>query len=390
MALATNPSRATSSKAHWMLLVARPARTEDVCSLERIASNVAIGNTRPDQDRIIKQIELSEQVLSNPSFPPRQGIIYLVTEMYKAGKPPKIVGHGKLQYAASASWQLATRARSHDNNSSVDVPVLRYSSELTEALEIAGNAVLPAFRNMKIGKFQTFARVLFAVQHKMPGVKLLFADLLTQRTSPAEATGKKNLGKPAGNSYRFPFYEQVVRPLLGNVEYDEADLRRYDDIDTSNGSCAFLNSHLGSQVLSDGRVESAVELVLHALPPSVLKYLGKVGKDTVGAEKSLRAIGFRESDKRDILDGGKYMLAELDHLNNTTNCKKKKIQICPDDDDDVERKKVVFTPSVDRARYSAMAVHGDDRDSHLRVHASVAKLAGLVNGQTVTVMDNGL
>ena len=273
------------------LLVCRPAVEGDLDRLIEIAQEVNLGSTRPDKKSILEQIAICKNTLTG-SISWEQGILYLVTEIVSDNGSREVVGSCKLQKMAEGCWARVTHQRvakmvSEGRRRRAEYDQLAYDSSKINALEFSGNAVLQAYRNQGIGTFHTQARLLFLLAHTVPGIKYLYADLLTDSIDNA-----------------FPFYETVVRPLIGrDIGYDAADDLRYFDTQ-------FFESLLGKV----GDSDPPVQIPIHTLPPDIRRNLGKVRDQTIPAKKVLEKYKFRETRKFDLLDGGQYMEIHLDEL----------------------------------------------------------------------------
>jgi len=280
---------AVSERRH-RVLVCRPAVESDVDRLIEIAQEVNLGNTRPDEKSILEQIAICKNTLTgNISW--EQGILYLATEITSDQGGREVVGSCKLQKMVEGCWAKVTHQRvarmASEGRRRAEYDQLAYDSSKMNALEFSGTAVLQAYRNQGIGTFHVQARLLFLLTHVVPGVKYLYADLLTDSLDNT-----------------FPFYETIVRPLIGrDIDYDRADTLRYYDIQ-------FFEALLGKV----GDSDPPVQIPLHVLPPDIRRGLGKVRDQTMPAKRVLTKYGFRETQKFDLLDGGQYMEVQLDEL----------------------------------------------------------------------------
>jgi arginine/ornithine N-succinyltransferase beta subunit len=287
------PTAARAGRRHRVLRC-RPALPDDLLHLLTMAEEVNLGNTRADEKRIRQQIKDCHATLAG-TLQWEQGLLYLVTEVL-GEKTPELVGSCKLQKMAEGCWAKLPHARVGrtvaDDRRRAEYEELVFDASKKNALEFSGNVVPEAHRNQGIAKLHGQARLLYLVTHGFPGVVYLYADLLTDRVNGV-----------------FPFYELIVRPLIGaDIDYDAADDLRYN-------AMAFYEAVLGK--LGDNY--PPVSIPIHALPEQIRSHLGRVREQTIPAQKVLRKLGFRESNKYDLLDGGQYMeiqFADLKRANN--------------------------------------------------------------------------
>jgi arginine/ornithine N-succinyltransferase beta subunit len=102
----------------------------------------------------------------------------------------------------------------------------------------------------------------------------------------------------ADDAGQYPFYEQIVRRLFGNLDYDTVDAYRYA---RCNGRSPILDEFL------DARGDQPrANIPCHLLPEPIRENLGKVREQTIGCQKNLERFGFARVDKYDVLDGGQY------------------------------------------------------------------------------------
>jgi arginine/ornithine N-succinyltransferase beta subunit len=278
--------RKGEGKSRRCILLTRPAQPEDLESLLEIAKEVNLANTRADPEAILRQIDISEKTLAN-AVSWDQGLLLLSTRLYDHENQSCVVGNCKLQMMVDACWIKVPRQRVGRMPARprfrVEYDVLRYSSSKSAAMELSGNAVLQKYWGLGIGKFQIQARLLFLLTHEIPSVACLEADLLTRSVRKT-----------------FPFYERVVRAMVGNLEYDDADVLRYTDI-------GFFESLLGPV-----GGEPAMHIPLHSLELEILEALGTVREQTKAVQAVLHSYGFRKSNKYDLLDGGQYYETGID------------------------------------------------------------------------------
>lgn len=263
----------------YQYLVARPARTDEaeIRQLLSAAETVNLGNTRSDTVREL--VSISEETLHG-AVPWDQGLVYLATEYHAPGiAEPMIAGSCKLQCMVGACWALKPHVRWAHRRYRSQYDVLIYESERTYGLEMAGNVVLPRYQSQRIGTFHTQARLLFALIHVREPMDHLYADLLTPDTNGV-----------------YPFYEHVVKALIGNISYDQADRLRYEDV-------TLLDALLGP---NDVAREPACQFPIHILPEEIRSQFGTIREITQRAQRALERYNFKKINKFDFLDGGQY------------------------------------------------------------------------------------
>jgi len=339
--------------------VSRIARPGDIPALLRLARETDIGSIRADHERTAHEVEICHQTLQG-KIPWEQGMLFLVTDCYREGYPPALVGQAKIRWAFDACWlmtsglgQLAGKTTRHD--------VLVYHSERSGALEFAGNAVLESHQSQGIGGFQTKARVLFLVLFDLPGVSKIFADFLTP-----DVDG------------RYPFYEEIVRSLLGNRDYDEVDAHRHE---ARGRRVAFFELHLGR---TDD--QPACEILLHTLPAHIRNTFGSIRPQSLPAAKALQRYGFTACNKYDLLDGGQYMETSIASLRATARTKTCYVEKASRSGPVDNRQRAVFAPK--RAMPQFVAVWGNaNTDGHrLLIDPELFQTLKLNAGEPVAVL----
>jgi arginine/ornithine N-succinyltransferase beta subunit len=276
----------------FQCLVARPAREDEaeIHDLLAAAEIVNLGNTRGETVREL--VTISEETLRG-MIPWDQGLLYLATEYHgDDAAVPAIVGSCKLQCTVGACWVRKRHIRvSHrrlaERRYRSEYDLLVYDATRADGLEMAGNVVLPEYRSQGIGTFHTQARLLFALIHTIEPIDHLYADLLTPDTHGV-----------------YPFYEHVVKPLLDNMSYEDADRLRYEDI-------SLLNELLGANNVAH---EPACQFPIHLLPEEISSQFGTIREITKRAQNALERYNFRKIDTFDFLDGGQYFSLSLEDL----------------------------------------------------------------------------
>lgn len=265
--------------------VCQPAAKEEISSLATIAKEVNLGSTR--EATVDYYVDMSRHTISGEA-PWTEGLLFLMTSRHTPGGDPTIVGNCKLQPGVGGYWTIQRRQRGYREQYKAQHDWLVYRRNDPNSLEFAANALIASERGAGIGRLQTDARVLFLLLYEQElresfgGLKLLYANLLT-----TESEGG------------FAFYEEIVRPFLGNLNYHTADRERYR---TRHGSGSpFLDAFLDKQ-----QNDSEVQIPCHLIPKQIKDELGVVRPETINAERLLEKFGFQKADKYDVLDGGQY------------------------------------------------------------------------------------
>jgi arginine/ornithine N-succinyltransferase beta subunit len=255
---------------------------------------------RSEEEKNLLAIEQSARTLAG-DLPWQQGLLLLAADLFPLGGAAREpAGTIKLQVGWGGCWRKTRHARLFN------VPGLRTWAEseyLTYqpnhpdeyTLELAGLSVHPSHRGKKVARFMTQAWALFVLlyqeelQRRIGTITSLYANVLT-----ADAEGK------------YAFYEQVVRQLFGNLDYNTVDAYRYA---RCNARSPILDEFL------DERGEQPRARILYNLLPEELRQdLGKVREQSVGCQKNLEKLGFCRTDKYDVLDGGQYFESTIARL----------------------------------------------------------------------------
>ncbi len=278
-----------SAPLHPWFLACRPTRAEDLAAISSIAGEVNIASMVSDSEFLEAKIRKSQATLA-ASMSWQDGLAFFVTELHGYGATsPLMVGSASLNKGAGGYWLKRRRERT-SGKMFVLTEYLTFEAvpKSVNSIEFSSNVVRSDFRNtsgLRIGNFQTTARIAFLLKHRqmivndIGDISFLFANLLT--------------GMVDGE---YPFYEKVVRPFLGNIDYDKADQQRYQDSD-------FLDQLLSRR----SQLHDSPELPVHLVEAAISHKLGEVRAETKGAEKALSNFGFRRVDQFDALDGGRFV-----------------------------------------------------------------------------------
>lgn len=338
--------------------VARIVQPGDVPALLRLARETDIGSIRADRQRIAHEVEICHMTLRG-EIPWEQGMLFLVTDCYRAGERPRLVGQAKIRWAFDACWLRMPRLGQRAGKT-VQHDVLVYHSERSGALEFAGNAVLESYQSQGIGGFQTKTRVLFLILFDLPGVSKIFADFLTRDVSG-----------------RYPFYEEVVRSLLENREYDVVDAHRHE---ARGRRVAFFESCLGPS-----GTQPACEILLDSLPAEIGDSFGAIRPKSLPAAKALQKYGFAPCNKYDLLDGGQYMETSIASLRATARTKTLLVEkVSPAESEDGQR--AVFAPNRPMPGFVAAWGNANVAANRLLIDPDLCEMLHLKAGEPVTVL----
>ena len=301
--------RADKIMPYWCL-VARPTQDtrSEINALKELAGTVDVGNTRPE--KIHSQLQISNAKLREELTSWDDALIFFATDLYPPGSAmPILAGSSKIQQLFDDCWIKVADTNAAYRQHLSKTEKLVFSTKYSNALELAGNAVLPQYEKCYIGTFQIQWRLLFAMTYGIEPKTWLIANLLT--TKP--------------KSGKYPFFEKAFKPLLGNfpklppgvqkcsrakfprhLVYDEVDELRYQHPE-------FIEKLLGPK----GKLPR--EIPIYMLPEAVQTLLGNVKEDTQRVQRTLMRYGFQLLDKFDLLDAGQYI--GTSYANLISNCK---------------------------------------------------------------------
>jgi arginine/ornithine N-succinyltransferase beta subunit len=294
----------TEGAGKFRFLVARPAARADLAGMMEIAGSVNLASMRGEEEKNRLAIEQSARTLGG-ALPWQQGLLLLGADLFPAGGgPAELAGNVKLQVGWGGCWKKTRHARLFNFpglQTWAEHEYLTYQPNDPDeyTLELAGLSVLPRHRGKSVARFLSEAWALFV---------LLYRDELRRQVGTIASLFANVLTADAGG--RYPFYEQVVRPLFGGLDYDTVDAYRYARCDARS---PILDEFL------DARGEQPRARILCQLLPDALRQgLGQVRDQSVGCQRNLERLGFSRTDKYDVLDGGQYFETTLDRLDRTT------------------------------------------------------------------------
>jgi arginine/ornithine N-succinyltransferase beta subunit len=263
-------------------LCLRPASGDlaEADALLRIAETIDVGATRPDREAISADLLATRRALDE-NLHSRDAVACFVTRGLGLGDGEAIVGSCKLGSTESMAWHRTVERRTTWGGRKAEYFVFELEHSGSSAVELSGNAVDPALRRNGIGRFQVQARLLFLHLHPSPQATDCYANLLAP-----EVSGE------------YPLYEAIVKPLLGGMDYDEADRLRYR-------TTAEIVS-----LLKDGKA-GGPRFPAHLVPAGLRPLMG-VAKPLVGSvQAALESYGLRPNGHFDLLDFGPLLSASL-------------------------------------------------------------------------------
>jgi arginine/ornithine N-succinyltransferase beta subunit len=284
-------------------LVARPASPVDLAGMMEIAGSVNLASMRGEEAKNRLAVEQSARTLAG-ALPWQQGLLLLGADLFPAGGgPAELAGNVKLQVGWGGCWKKTRHARLFNFpglQTWAEHEHLTYQPNAPDqyTLELAGLSVLPRHRGKSVARFLSEAWALFVLLHqdelrrRIGTIASLYANVLT-----ADADG------------RYPFYEQVVRPLFGGLDYDTVDTYRYARCDA--------RSPILDEFLDARGEQPRARIPCHLLPEELRQGLGQVREQSVGCQKNLERLGFARTDKYDVLDGGQYFETTFARLDRT-------------------------------------------------------------------------
>lgn len=289
--------------AKFRFLVARPAAPADLSGMMEIAGSVNLASMRAEEAKNRLALEQSARTLAG-ALPWQQGLLLLGADLFPAGGgPAELAGNVKLQVGWGGCWKKTRHARLFNFpglQTWAEHEYLTYQPNDPDeyTLELAGLSVLPRHRGKSVARFLSDAWALFVLLYRedlrrqIGSIVSLYANVLT-----ADVAGQ------------YPFYEQVVRPLFGGLDYDTVDAYRY-------ARCG-ARSPILDEFLDARGEQPRARILCQLLPEALRQGLGQVRDQSVGCRKNLERLGFARTDKYDVLDGGQYFETTPDRLDRT-------------------------------------------------------------------------
>ncbi|MBS0163850.1 MAG: arginine N-succinyltransferase [Nitrospira sp.] len=297
----------TERRRNFGYMVCEPASAEMVDELRVIAEQVRLPSQPPEKARLLALTERSGLTIAG-ELAWSQGVLYLAARRPSSDEKSRleVVGTGQITVTAGEGgyWRkkrIARSPRRPGSEASVifqEFLVFQRRTERDFSFELAGNSVRRDQRSQRVGRFMTESRVLFL---KLYGSAILKTFGLAEERN---LTVYANLLPPRINDY-YPFFESIVRPLIDNMPYEDADRSRYAGL-------TVLEDLLSSTGARDMFPDTMVPLPL--LSEDLRRAIGTVRDETRPAQAALERFGFRRSDKFDTLDAGQFFEIELSQL----------------------------------------------------------------------------
>jgi arginine/ornithine N-succinyltransferase beta subunit len=319
-----------ADKESFRYLVARPAVATDLAAIMQVAGHVNLASMRAEEARNKLAIEQSTRTLAG-ELPWQQGLLLLAADLFPFdNKACELAGQIKLQVGWGGCWKKTRQSRLFQVpgvHAWADQEFLSYQANPHDqyALELAGLSVLPRHQGKRIARFLAQSWALFILlyqkelQRRIGTIAHLYANVLT-----ADAQGK------------FPFYERVVRPLFGGLDYDTVDNFR-------SARCNARSPILDEFLDSRGDQPSA-RIACHLLPEGLRNDLGKVRPQSMGCARNLEQLGFCRTDKYDVLDGGQYFENTLARLDATLKRDEQRVRPVPEEQIPADAPRLTVAP----------------------------------------------
>lgn len=368
-------------RARFEFLLCRPAKLDDAEGLVKVAKAAELPSQPPTLEGIKGIIELSTLTLDG-RLKWRQGGLYLAAFLNKKEAGDGVVeciGAGQIFLNFGGAWHekdISRRSVAADQR--VNQRFLVYQKHKTDEviIELAGNSVLAEMRDRRIGRFITESRVLFLKIYGEQIIDNLNIDSLNHAQVVSNLLTKNDVNG------QYPFYENVVRPLVGGKEYSYVDEKRYDHI-------PLLDDFLGSD---DPEQEDGVSIPRHLLPKTIDDDIGLVREQTIGAEVALKRFGFHKDSKYDALDGGQYLTTPLGTLVNVVEtrdytCRRQRKDVLLANP---RAHHATIAPTkramADFGCVRALVYQDDDEPGVLEIEEAAANALSLNNGEAVALL----
>ena len=348
LAQAKPPTRSNEEDPeNYRYVIVRPVVPADLDSIVEIVEDVDLASMRKDPDMNSNFIRMSMETLAG-KLTWRQGLLFLALEMAPTrtsdhpyerstgkaalGDRTAVVGTTRLQIGWGGCWKVKPESR-HVKIQGKSVwanhQYLVYQPNERDqyALEFAGTSVHKQHQGKRLSKVLTQARVLFILLHQSRmeenikgDIAYLYANLLT--------TDKEG---------KYPFFERIVKPLFGGLDYDTMDNSRYD-------ARSDARSPILDEFLDQRGDNTRANIPHHLLPGDILENLGRVRRKTKPAEKNLLNFGFEKADKYDVLDGGRYYENNIATLEDLAHRTTYTVERTSDQDIPADSPRLTFAP----------------------------------------------
>jgi arginine/ornithine N-succinyltransferase beta subunit len=357
-------------------LVARPAVAADLPAILQVARHVNLASMRAEETKNKLAIEQSTRTLAG-ELPWQQGLLLLAADLFPLhNKPCELAGQVKLQVGWGGCWEKTRQSRLFQASGVqtwAEQECLSYKPNPHDeyALELAGLSVLPRHQGKRVARFLAQSWAIFVLlyqkelQRRIGTIAHLYANVLT-----ADAQGK------------FPFYERVVRPLFGGLDYDSADHCRYARCNA--------RSPMLDEFLDERGDQPRARIACHLLPEELRNDLGKVRPESMGCARNLEQLGFCRTDKYDVLDGGQYFENTFARLDATLKRREYMIRGVTERQMPVDAPRLTVAPSG-RSMQSFRCVRApcQIRGEEVLVSEGVFNALGVRRHEPVTVLQPG-
>ena len=269
---AAQQESAPTDREPFRYLVARPAVAADLTAILQVARHVNLASMRAEETKTRLAIEQSRHTLAG-DLPWQQGLLLLAADLFPLeGKPCELAGQVKLQVGWGGCWRKSRQSRLFQASGVqtwAEQECLSYEPNPHDeyALELAGLSVLPQHQGKRVSRFLADSWAIFVLlyqkelQRRIGTIAHLYANVLT-----ADAHGK------------FPFYERVVRPLLGGLDYDSVDNHRYCRCNA--------RSPMLDEFLDERGDQPRARIACHLLSEELRNDLGKVRPESMAAPET--------------------------------------------------------------------------------------------------------
>ena len=271
-------------------LIVRPARTDDLEGLYRLALAAGSGmtNLQPDRDLLADRLAASAAALESAAARDAGAAIFFVVERCEAqgeGAGP-LVGTASIFPRIGVEWPFYSYRRTRQAQThkalgkTVAHEMLILANDFDGGAEVGGLFIDAAARGAAAGKLTARSRYLFVAEHRDWFDRSVISDL----------RGYQDAGGAS------PFWEALGREFY-DMDFAEADR---------------MNAVVGNQFIAD--LSPKHPIYARLLPPAARMALGRPHDQGRRALEMLLEEGFRDEGYVDIFDGGPTLCARIDDL----------------------------------------------------------------------------
>ncbi len=276
----------------------RPARTEDLPQLLRLAGKAGVGLTTlpANRDVLAGRIAASQAALAQDVTSPggQSYLFVLVSGRRLIGCSAIIAAVGTEQ--AFYNYHVGRSVfASRELGVYRSIPTLYLSNDLTGSSELATLFVDPDWRQSGAGALISLCRFLFVASHRRRFARRFIAEL----RGVADAQG------------RSPFWEGLGRQFFA-MDFSVADM---------------LSGAQTRSFIAELMPRHPVYTVL--LPPEARAAIGEVHEQTRAARRILEAEGFRYRDYVDIFDAGPAVEADTGSIRSIRKARRGQARVAP-------------------------------------------------------------